>query len=537
MSDDVERLREALPSYEIGEVLGRGGWGVVFGGLHRHLNRKVAVKQLPATSAADPAVRRRFASEARVLAVLDHPHVVPVYDYLERDDLCLLVMEQLPGGTLRARADEEGFTAPSAVAVALACAAGLTAAHDRGVLHRDIKPENMLYTSSGVVKVTDFGIAKVSGGAETAVTRVGDVLGTAAYIAPEQVTGGVLSPATDVYGLATMLYELLAGDLPFPDDGDVLSVMFKHAYEVPAALQTVAPDIPEPVAAVVMTGLATDPADRFTGAETFGVALAEAGAAAWGPGWLTRENVPVLGAPALLAAAGREPNRPPPARAPEPVSSSTGTANETGSLPPFPERPHRLGGSAAGAGAGPTTINRDLVPDPGRSAVAQRAYSEHDSAAPPQLGRWPLRPDYQPSPGPLRYPAPLPFLGHQHVVDDLRARLRFSPGGSILVTGTVGAGKTTVVARALDELHTEMVSTTTEPTPVVVVWESLAHPTSPRSCSAAWSAASPRAWSGPGSSRACPPRSRSCSTPPTAAPSPPTPWPTWSTTSSRCSPP
>ena len=343
MSDDPERLQDALPSYEIGEVLGRGGWGVVFGGVHRHLGRNVAIKQLPAAFAADPAVRRRFASEARVLAALDHPHVVPVYDYLERDDLCLLVMEQLPGGTLRKRASDEGFTARTAVAVALACAAGLTAAHDRGVLHRDIKPENMLYTASGVVKVTDFGIAKVSGGKETAVTRAGDVLGTAAYIAPEQVRGGTLSPATDVYGLATMLYELLAGDLPFPDDGgDVLSVMFKHAYETPADLRIVAPDVPGPVAAVVMTGLATDPADRATSAETFGVALAEAGAAVWGAGWLTDEKVPVLGAPALLAAAGRQPSRPepaaPPAPAAAPAPEGVTTAYERAPVPEPPVR-------------------------------------------------------------------------------------------------------------------------------------------------------------------------------------------------------
>ena len=384
MSDDVELLRNALPSYEIGEVLGRGGWGVVFGGRHRHLGRDVAIKQLPASFAADPAVRRRFASEARVLAVLDHPHVVPVYDYLERDDLCLLVMEQLPGGTLRERASGEGFTASGAAAVVLACAAGLTAAHARGVLHRDVKPENMLYTASGVVKVTDFGIAKVSGGAETAVTRVGDVIGTASYIAPEQVRGGSLSPATDVYGLATLLYELLAGELPFPSDGDILSVMFKHAYEVPTALRAVAPDVPEPVASVVMTGLATDPADRFASAETFAMALAEAGAAAWGPGWLTRENVPVLGAPALLAAAGRAPDRPraAPAPAPEPGSSTTGKAHETGPLPPFPEKPDQLSRSAPSSDSGPATAAPSLVPDTEGSTAPDSGPTEHDSTEP-----------------------------------------------------------------------------------------------------------------------------------------------------------
>ena len=410
MSDDPERLQEALPAYEIGEVLGRGGWGVVFGGRHRHLDRQVAIKQLPAAFAADPATRRRFASEARVLASLDHPHVVPVYDYLERDDLCLLVMEQLSGGTLRERAAGEGFTAQGATAVTLACAAGLNAAHARGVLHRDIKPENMLYTVSGVVKVTDFGIAKVTGSKDTAVTRAGDVLGTAAYIAPEQVRGATLSPATDVYGLATLLYELLAGQLPFTDDGDALSLMFKHAYEEPASLRAVAPDVPEPVAAVVMTGLATDPAERFTGAETFATTLAEAGAAAWGAGWLARENVPVLGAPAVLVAADREPVGPraalasapapsapaPSAPAPSPPApsspaqsspapSATGPARETGPLPVVPERPAPPARAVPDADSRPTTVV------PGRGAANTGAAAAEDGTEPdPTSGsrRW-----------------------------------------------------------------------------------------------------------------------------------------------------
>jgi serine/threonine protein kinase len=336
MSDDATLLAQALPAYEIGGELGRGGWGVVFGGRHRHLDRMVAIKQLPATFAADPAVRRRFASEARVLASLDHPHVVPVYDYLERDDLCLLVMEQLTGGTLRERAAGTGFTTETAAAVVLACAAGLSAAHARGVLHRDIKPENMLYTATGVVKVTDFGIAKVVGGANTAVTRAGDVLGTAAYIAPEQIRGAALSPATDVYGLATLLYELLSGVLPFADEGDAMALMFKHAYETPTDLRTAAPDVPDPVATAVMTGLATDPADRHAGAEEFATALAEAGAAAWGPGWLTRSAVPVLGAPAVLAAADG-------ARAPSSTVPTTGA----------PAPPVRAPGRPAPATVGP----------------------------------------------------------------------------------------------------------------------------------------------------------------------------------------
>jgi serine/threonine protein kinase len=305
MSVDRELLSRVLPAYDIGDELGAGGWGVVVAGQHRQLDRRVAIKQLPSELSADPAVRRRFTAEARVLASLDHPHVVPVYDFVERDGVCLLVMELLPGGTLRSRAAVgAGLTAQQAVALSLACASGLGAAHRRGILHRDVKPENMLFAASGVLKVTDFGIAKVIGGADTVMTRIGDVLGTPAYIAPEQVLGAELSPATDVYGLATMLYELLAGVFPFSHDGPAVALLFKHAHEAPKPLREVAPHVPDAVAGVVMHGLATDPAQRFQTAESFGIALAQAGTQAWHSGWLWAEQVPILGAEPILSAAG-----------------------------------------------------------------------------------------------------------------------------------------------------------------------------------------------------------------------------------------
>ena len=141
-------------------------------GQHRQLGRRVAIKQLPAAFASDPSARRRFTAEAQVLASLDHPHVVPVYDFVESGGLCLLVMELLPGGTLRSRVtDAGGITSSHAVAATLACLSGLCAAHRRGVLHRDIKPENMLFAASGVLKVTDFGIAKVADSPGTVLTR------------------------------------------------------------------------------------------------------------------------------------------------------------------------------------------------------------------------------------------------------------------------------------------------------------------------------------------------------------------------------
>ena len=371
MNFDRELLSSALPAYDIGEELGQGGMGVVVSGQHRQLGRRVAIKQLPEAFAADPGVRRRFTAEAQVLASLDHPHVVPVYDFVEREGICLLVMELLPGGTLRSRAATDGCTAPYAVAVSLACLSGLSAAHRRGILHRDVKPENMLFAASGVLKVTDFGIAKVIGGPGTVLTRVGDVVGTPAYIAPEQVRGGKLTPATDVYALATMLYELLAGVFPFTTEteGDDLALLFKHAYEKPVPLRDVAPGVPDPVAAVVMRGLATEPADRFETADAFGAALAEAATQAWGPGWLAAEQVPIMDAGSMTGAAGH-PSGPRPAAAAAgptlspaglglsaagPTLSSAGPATESGKRADALSQAPTYGGEGIAAAPGTET--------------------------------------------------------------------------------------------------------------------------------------------------------------------------------------
>ncbi len=323
MSLDRDRVAAALPSYDVGGELGRGGWGVVLEGRHKQLGREVAIKQLPRAFGADPAVRARFVAEARLLASLDHPHIVPVYDYVEADGLCLLVMEKLPGGTVWSKFTSAGVTPEAACALVLAACAGLHAAHQRGILHRDVKPENLLFSSNGALKVTDFGIAKVVGGDDIMATRAGEVLGTPAYMAPEQAQAAELGPPTDVYAVGVMLYELLSGTLPFPEDGDALAILYRHVHEKPTPLSSVAPAIPSPIAAVVMQALATRPEERFATAETFGVALAEAATAAWGPGWpLARGQVAVMGSALIVAATERQ-TAPPPGQAPAPVTVAT----------------------------------------------------------------------------------------------------------------------------------------------------------------------------------------------------------------------
>lgn len=282
MDAEAAVVAEALPAYEIMGELGRGGWGIVLEGRHRHLDRPVAIKQLPRGFGADPEVRSRFLAEARLLASLDHPHIVPVYDFVERDGLCVLVMEKLPGGTVWNRFSDEGMTHQAACGIGVVTAVALAHAHGHGILHRDVKPENLMFSAAGVLKVTDFGIAKVLSGGRTMATRAGDVLGTPPYMAPEQAMGQEVSPATDVYSLGVMLYELLSGRLPFAADS-AMAVLFKHVHEDPPPLGD---DVPAGIAEVVMRAMEKDPADRHGGAEEFGLALASAASTSFGPGWL-----------------------------------------------------------------------------------------------------------------------------------------------------------------------------------------------------------------------------------------------------------
>ena len=204
-------------------------------------------------------------------------------------------MEQLTGGTVWSRLTTTGFRLDDACAVALATCSALQFAHDHGVLHRDIKPDNLLFAGTGLLKITDFGIAKVLGGGETLATRRGDVLGTPAYMAPEQALAKEPTPATDVYSTGVMLYELLSAQLPFARDGGPLAIMYRHVHERPVPLVDVAPQVPEPVATVVMTAIAAEPGARYSSADEFRRALSDATEAVWGANWAQAASVGVMG--------------------------------------------------------------------------------------------------------------------------------------------------------------------------------------------------------------------------------------------------
>ncbi|PSL51050.1 serine/threonine-protein kinase [Saccharothrix carnea] len=291
----------ALPQYDLGAEIGRGGMGVVYAAVHRPLGRAVAVKRLPGVLASDERMSARFAHEARLLARLDHPHIVPVYDYVQDRGEHLLVMEKLDGGTVWSKFTGPGVTPAASCALGLAMLSGLHAAHGAGVLHLDVKPKNLLFTAGGVLKVADFGISQVVSEGATLVTHGGQVLGTPAYLSPEQALGNPLSPAADVYGAATVLYELLSGRLPFDSGGGALAMIQRHVYQQPRPLI----EVPDPLARVIMRGIERDPQARYRNAETFAVDLAGAAAEVFGRDWLLRLGTPVHLTPHVAAASTR----------------------------------------------------------------------------------------------------------------------------------------------------------------------------------------------------------------------------------------
>ncbi|ONH59920.1 hypothetical protein CcI49_14490 [Frankia sp. CcI49] len=292
---DREQVARALPDYVLGEHLGSGTFGAVLAAQHREMDRPVAVKVLPAKT-----LRGNTTDEAKLLGQLDHPHVVRVHDARRTDDLCLVVMELLPGGTLTQR--QVGFGPTQVCAVGLAVAAALAYIHRpggqaQGLLHRDIKPDNILFAADGTPKVGDFGIAKLFDGSGAAASGLA---GTPAYMAPEQFNGDRLSPATDLYALATVLYQALAGRAPYDGSKEWGLLRYQKRKDPPPPLD----DVPAPVATVIMRTLARSPADRYASAAEFSLALARAGAEAFGPGWLTRVGHPLHLDDAVRATAG-----------------------------------------------------------------------------------------------------------------------------------------------------------------------------------------------------------------------------------------
>ena len=292
---------EELGRYQVENVLGGGGMALVYRARDEELDRPVAIKLLADNLAADEAFRKRFLREARLAAQLAHPNVVQVYDSGEADGRPYIVMEYVEGETLADLLARRGRLPPAeAVELALQICSGLEHAHRAGLIHRDIKPQNLLIRGDGTVKITDFGIARSAHG--TRLTETGSVLGTAAYLAPEQAAGEEVTPAADVYAVGVVLYELLAGRTPHT--AETLTQFLVRGQEQPIPeLREFAPDVPEALEDVVMRCLARIPEYRPPSAGALAADLTatsgELPTAALGPDDSAAE------APTRVATAGR----------------------------------------------------------------------------------------------------------------------------------------------------------------------------------------------------------------------------------------
>ncbi|HRE46402.1 MAG TPA: protein kinase [Aggregatilineales bacterium] len=266
-----------IGNYRIVGLLGKGGMAAVYRAQQLNINREVAIKVIKTELANDPEAIQRFKREAETVAAMRHPHIVKLFDYGQEGDTIYLVTELMPGGNLGDLLRQEKLTAARALSLIRQIGDALDYAHMRGVIHRDLKPANVLLDEQGNAFLTDFGIAKLVDVSSMTLTQPGTAMGTAAYMAPEQWVGQPVDARTDLYAFGIMIYELLAGRMPF--DADTQHVfMFKHVNEPPIPIQSLNTSLPPALNEVMTRALAKHKEDRYASAhetteailETFG---------------------------------------------------------------------------------------------------------------------------------------------------------------------------------------------------------------------------------------------------------------------------
>lgn len=266
--------------YELRRLLGAGGMGAVYLAWQANLKREVAIKILPPTFAANPGMVERFTREAETAARLEHPHIVPIYDYGVEQGISYVVMRLLPGGSLserlthRAQNDDPLPNLRETANMLNDLASALDFAHSKGVVHRDIKPNNVMFDAHGTAFIVDFGIARLIN-ATSALTGSNTQIGTPAYMSPEQWMGEEATAKSDQYALGVMTYVLLTGDLPF-DGQTPFALMHKHLSEAPMPLHLRRMGLPETLTPIVERALAKLPTDRYEKASDFAAAFDKA---------------------------------------------------------------------------------------------------------------------------------------------------------------------------------------------------------------------------------------------------------------------
>ncbi|MBD3304887.1 protein kinase [candidate division KSB3 bacterium] len=250
--------------YTLLEELGRGGMGIVYKAEDVRAKRLVAIKVLPPYLATDESHRVRFFREAKVIASLHHPHIVPVLEVNRQENF--LVMEYIPGGTLQTWAQQHHAEPEELLPFILQVLDALHTVHQRGIIHRDLKPQNILIADAATAKLTDFGIAHICG---ATITRTGTHLGTLPYMAPEQILGSSVDVRTDIYAMGVVLYEVLTGQLPFTGK----DTSYHHIHTAPRPPREITSSLASELNAVVLRCLAKKPDDRYQDAKALQQAL------------------------------------------------------------------------------------------------------------------------------------------------------------------------------------------------------------------------------------------------------------------------
>ncbi|MCC6859506.1 MAG: serine/threonine-protein kinase, partial [Bryobacterales bacterium] len=275
---------QTIGHYRLLDKLGEGGMGVVFRAQDMRLGRCVAVKVLPPDKVADPARKARFVQEARAASALNHLNIIQIYDIDQSDGVDFIVMEYVPGRTLDQVMGRKGLSLAGALTYAVQIARALAAAHAAGIVHRDLKPANVMFTNEGVVKLLDFGLAKLTGPAETgefdstetqkADTGEGVLLGTVAYMSPEQAEGKEIDARSDIFSFGSLLYEMVTGRRAFQGETRA-STLAAVLREEPKPVSHWAPGMPREAERLIRRCLRKNPAHRFQHMDDLKVALEE----------------------------------------------------------------------------------------------------------------------------------------------------------------------------------------------------------------------------------------------------------------------
>ena len=267
----VAPMRQGIRGYELGEKIGEGAFGSVYKAFQKGIEREVAIKIIHPQYANQPRFIRRFEAEAQIIAQLEHPHIVPLYDYWREPDGAFLVMRWLRGGSLQTALEKELFPLETTVAIITQIASALQTAHTHGIVHRDVKPGNILLDEENNAYLADFGIARNTR-ADMQQSQSNALIGSPAYISPEQLLGEEVTPATDIYCLGLVLYTLLTGESPYTTTS-IVELMTKQINDPLPLLNGSRQDLPAHIDDVLQKATAKKPGERFQNAVAFAEAL------------------------------------------------------------------------------------------------------------------------------------------------------------------------------------------------------------------------------------------------------------------------